>query len=653
MQTAIHPTCCKLCRSSRWAIVFLWVFLLWPCFEGQSLAQYQYMNAGPDNAFAQVDFAEMYLDQNKKKFEQSEKQKLEDKELIDSGAISAFDLQAPNNAVEQFNRASTLLKAQNSKDALKFLRKAIEDYPNFVSAHMALGRAYLDLDDKAHAREEYENAARIDGKYAAPLLNLGRLELSNNNLSAAESDLEKAASLRPKDARILSTLAFAQNGNHEYAQTLATVQRVHTLDHKGMAAVHYVAASAAMSVKDFPAVERELNIFLSEDPTNEYAPTALKNLAILQHNRTVLAASNVAPSNARLTTSRVTVTVPNSDRLKAELNGLGKESDCEDCGSSETMAAAAEGIGSASASFGARPRGANGMWTIRKSVDDVTVFFSATSHGHMVNDLQESEVQIRDNNKPPMKLLQFSPQSKLPLRLALLIDTSGSVKDRFSFEKNAAAKFVEKVLNHTSDLAFIEGFSSDTTITQDFSSDPQELGSGIRKLSNGGGTALFDAVAFACRKLGAYPESEHVARVVVLLSDGEDNSSHRSLKQSIDAAERAGVTVYAISTKEEHGDKTDADRILEELAQRSGGEAMFPGDVLTLGHSFDKLRELIRSRYFVAYKPADFQPDGSYRSISIVAEKDGKRLQVRGRKGYHARIDSTAPGPAPNEASSK
>jgi Ca-activated chloride channel family protein len=225
--------------------------------------------------------------------------------------------------------------------------------------------------------------------------------------------------------------------------------------------------------------------------------------------------------------------------------------------------------------------------------------------------------------------------------LALLVDTSGSVHDRFSFEKHAAAKFIEKILNGTSDLGFVEGFATEPTVTQDFSAQPAELGNGIEKLSNGGGTALFDAVAFACGKLAAYPENTHVARVLVILSDGEDNSSHSTLKQSIQASERAGVTIYTISTREDRGDKTDADRILDALAESSGGEAMFPGDALTLNKSFDKLHDLIRSRYFIAYKPADFQPNGSYRAISIVAEKNGKHLQVRARKGYHGRVETS------------
>ena len=100
------------------------------------------------------------------------------------------------------------------------------------------------------------------------------------------------------------------------------------------------------------------------------------------------------------------------------------------------------------------------------------------------------------------------------------------------------------MLNGTSDLGFVEGFSDETLITQDFTAASADLGKGIDMLTNGGGTALFDAVSLACWKLAAYPEQERVARVLVVLSDGEDNSSHRSLKQAIQDAEAAGVTVY-------------------------------------------------------------------------------------------------------------
>ena len=108
------------------------------------------------------------------------------------------------------------------------------------------------------------------------------------------------------------------------------------------------------------------------------------------------------------------------------------------------------------------------------------MFFSVSSHGRMVNDLQQSDIRILDDNKPPERIVQFAPQSKLPLRLALLVDTSGSVHDRFAFEKHAATKFVEKMLNGTSDLGFIAGFSEKTTVTQDFTGNRLSWGRVLR-----------------------------------------------------------------------------------------------------------------------------------------------------------------------------
>lgn len=623
------------------------VAVLWLCCEIPAQAQFPTMYGGPDTAFEQIDFAQMSMDQSNRNAKDREKQIAQNKEMIDSGALSALDLDAPNSAVNEFNLASSLLKAQKSKEAEKHLQKAIANYPKFVSAHIGLGLAYVDQEDTAHAKSEFEAAATLDSKFPGAFLHLGQLALSQKDFGGAELELQKAADLRPKDPRILSTLAYAQNGAHDYQQALETAQRVHALQHQGMANVHYVAASAAMSIQDFDAMERELNLFLSEDPTNAFAPVARQNLAALTHNKAVRTAQATSPQPVpTLVASQRPVSFPNSDRLKAQLNALGDESDGGPC-EADCMALGEAGAStiaannpSASAAASIPVSRSRGVWTIRTSVDDVAVFFSVSSHGHMINDLEESDIQIRDDNKPPRKIMQFSPQSKLPLRLALLVDTSGSVHDRFSFEKHAAAKFVEKMLNGTTDLGFVEGFATEPTITQDFSAQPAEMGQGIEKLANGGGTALFDAISLACRKLAAYPESEHVARVLVILSDGEDNSSHSTLKQSIQTAERAGVTIYTISTREDRGDKTDADRVLEALAESSGGEAMFPGDVLTLGKSFDKLHDLIRSRYFISYKPADFQPNGTYRAIAITAAKNGKHLQVRARKGYHARLEA-------------
>jgi Ca-activated chloride channel homolog len=622
----------------RFALIVL--FSAVPIAQAQGLP---FINAGPDSGFAQLDFAEIYLDGQNKQAKRLEEERLKNNKLIDAGVISALDLDAPNSAVEQFNHATSLLKEQNSKEAAKCLEKAIHIYPKFVSAHNALGLAYQDQSNP-RAKSEFEVAAQLDPKFPGSFLNLGLLALTRQDFTAAAIQLSKAASLNPRNSRILAALAFAQNGDHEYEQTLKTAQQVHALEHRGMANVHYIAAAAAMALRDLDTIQRELTLFLNEDPTNPLAPTAKHNLEILEQRKTGMGASaGGVTEGGRASDARSLPAAGNDEQLKAQLDAADDKSaaNCESCKPpAEENLTATDGNRAPVPSPEVSPRSSS-AWFIRKTVDETAIFFAVSNHGHMVNDLELPNIQVRDDDKAPEKILQFVPQSKLPLRLGLVIDTSGSVKDRFSFEKRAAGKFLQKVLNGSSDLGFVAGFDTETKVTQDFTSETKELDRGIEQLTNGGGTALFDAVALACWKLADYPEHERVAKVLVVLSDGEDNSSHRSLKQVIADAETSGVTIYTVSTKEDTGAKSNADKILDALAERSGGESMFPGDMFALDKSLDKLRELIRSRYLIVYKPAVLEPNGKYRTIRITAERNGTHLQVHARKGYYSRNETT------------
>lgn len=581
----------------------------------------------PGDSFALLDYNQMSTRQSESGHarENSAAQ-----ELVRSGVVSALDLAAPGKAVDEFNRAVALMKEQKFKEAIHHLQRAVAVYPKFVSGHNALGLAYLDQDDP-RSKSEFETATALDEKFPGPFANLGLLALSSKDFPAAQAYLEKAAALSPKDVKTLTALAFAQNANHNYQQALATAARVHELDHRGMATVHYLAASAGVALNDISIVQAQLTMFLSEDPTNPMAPAARQNLEMLAHHQS--GASNQSP---RLASGSVVTTFPNSDRLKTELASVSSEpetaADSENVPTNESESASP-------VAAPLLPTSQPTSWVIRKSVDETVLFFSVSSHGHMISDLDLSNIRLRDNGKPPEKIVQFLPQSKLPLRLALVIDTSGSVQTRFEFEKHAAQKFIERVLNGTTDLGLVIGFNRETVVTQDLSRDANDLRHGIEELKNNGGTALFDALSFACRKLAAYPEQQRVARVVVVLTDGEDNSSHRSLKQTLREAEEAGVTVYPVSTREDSGPKADADRILDLLAERTGGESIFPGSVSGLNRSLDRLGDLIRSRYLLAYRPAELQPNGKYHPVAISAERGGKRLQVHARKGYYARVE--------------
>lgn len=642
-----------VCRWALYALLGLWA---WPpsalgqktgaesFTSGPSVLPLVNVGGGPmESQFESMDFAQKILERQNTKLDPKEQER--QKGLVDSGTVSTLDLVAPSRAVNEFNQATALLRGQHSQEAIGHLQKAISIYPKFVSAHNYLGLAYLDLDDGARAHSEFETAANLDQKFAGSFLNLGRLALSQNDFVVAGEDLEKAATLLPSDPGILTALAYAQNGNHQYQQAIQTAGRVHELQHKGMGNVHYVAAVAAVTLNDLPVAQSQLTLFLQEDPANPLAPTARSNLDILQRNQQKRGqAANAGTQQTATAAAPPPQSLANSGRLKAQLAGVGDEAGggpCPDCAEANTVAEAAPDPASIPAPDVSL--GPPNEWTIRKVVDEVAVFFGVTSGGHMVTDLAVSDITVRDDNKRPEKMLQFTPQSKLPLRLGLLLDTSGSVQLRFSFEKQAAAKFLKEMLGNSADLGFVAGFADAPAVTQDFTGDHVKLAGGVNQLTGGGGTALFDAVSYACWKLAAYPERERVAKVLVVVTDGEDNASHTSLRQAIRNEEATGVTVYTISTKESGVDKTDADKVLQTLAERSGGEALFPGDMDTLGKSFDKLRDQIRSRYLIAYKPADFEPNGKYRTITIIAEKNGKRLQVHARKGYHARVEAITP----------
>ena len=280
-----------------------------------------------------------------------------------------------------------------------------------------------------------------------------------------------------------------------------------------------------------------------------------------------------------------------------------------------------------------------GATVIRASVDEVSVLFAATDRGKSVTDLASSDVQVLDNSLPPKAILHFRNEAQLPLRLGLVIDTSGSVTERFKFEQAAAIKFLQKVVTGSDDLAFVVGVNNSVLLVQDFTSDQGQMDHAIQELAPSGGTALWDAVNFAAEKLGERPETQPVARVMVVISDGEDNSSSVTLKEAISAALRREVAVYTVSTRETENRDDIAvlgDRALQTISQLTGGAAYRPGSVAGLNGSLSELQEVIRSRYLISYRPASFQRNGRYREIDITAAKSGHKLRVYARRGYYA-----------------
>lgn len=303
-------------------------------------------------------------------------------------------------------------------------------------------------------------------------------------------------------------------------------------------------------------------------------------------------------------------------------------------GAYNTVSATTESSASSNAADGADdPQ--NALVTLHARVNEVNVLFIATDkHGKFVRDLNQKDFSILDDHKPPQAILNFRRETDLPLHLGLLIDVSGSVDSRFDFEQNAATSFLQHTLRTGFDKAFLVGFNTHSQLAQDYTDNVTLLATGVRKLHAGGGTALYDAVYHACKEKFLKDRSEHpVRKAIVIVSDGEDNQSEVTKAQAIEMAQRAEVIIYAIST-DDSGLVMRGDRVLEQLAEATGGRAFFPFKMKDITHSFAAIEDELRSQYVVSYKPADFDADGRYRSIEISTLK--KDLQVRARKGYFA-----------------
>lgn len=280
----------------------------------------------------------------------------------------------------------------------------------------------------------------------------------------------------------------------------------------------------------------------------------------------------------------------------------------------------------------------SGNWVFRQQVNEVTVMFTATRRGKYVAGLRREDVQVRDDKKPPATIVDFRNEQDLPLRLGLLIDTSGSVKDRFRFETQAAAQFVSRVMEQRRDRAFVAGFSHQMRLVQDFTGDPARVSRALAVLHDDqGDTSLFDSVAHACQKLASSRDPQPVARVLVVISDGDDNASLFALKDAEEMAQWDEVTIYTIISGEPSEFNPMGARALEKMAEQSGGRALYSISRKQLAQAFTRIQRELRNRYAVSYRPANFRPDGHFRRIRIVARRFGKKLHVRARKGYYAR----------------
>lgn len=306
---------------------------------------------------------------------------------------------------------------------------------------------------------------------------------------------------------------------------------------------------------------------------------------------------------------------------------------------------------------------------ITQVVNLVDVLFTVLNRRNkLVPDLEKQDFEVFDE-KSQQEIRYFSKQTDLPLRIGMLLDTSNSIRDRLKFEQDASVNFLFSVLRRGRDESFVMTFDDEPQILQAFTNDAGLLRDQIVQTRAGGGTAIYDAIYDACRDELSHPprppgdQPDIVRRVMILISDGEDNLSTHTRSEAIEMAQRTSVVIYTISTStqwiqlsETDPDKvanrklhlTEGDKILQDLADETGGRAFYPYHVDDLDQSFQDIGDELRNQYSIAYIPTNSILDGKYHRIRIEVP-DHKGYQVRARRGYFAR--ATREGPTPSQPS--
>lgn len=272
---------------------------------------------------------------------------------------------------------------------------------------------------------------------------------------------------------------------------------------------------------------------------------------------------------------------------------------------------------------------------IRVPVNLVNVPLTVTDKkGHLEIMMTKDDFNLFEDGKP-QTIQYFSRETDLALRIGLLIDTSNSIRDRLRFEQQAAVDFLTDTIRRGKDQAFVEGFDVEPQVVQDYTDNVEKLAAAIRTLQAGGVTSLYDAIYYSCKdKLYWFPPPEpYLRRMIIVISDGEDNRSEHSREEALAMAQRAEVTIFAISTNRS-GAEDRGDRVLKRLAEQTGGHAFFPFEASDLAEDFRAIGRDLRTQFLLSYISTNTARDGTFRNISI--EPVDKSLRIRAKTGYFA-----------------
>ncbi len=272
------------------------------------------------------------------------------------------------------------------------------------------------------------------------------------------------------------------------------------------------------------------------------------------------------------------------------------------------------------------------VFVFRKEVEEVQLHATVIDDKHrLVTDLARNDFAVFENGSP-QKITSFRRED-IPVSIGIIIDNSGSMRDKRPAVNQAAINLVKA--SNPQDEVFIVNFNDEYYLDQDFTANIKMLQEGLEKIDSRGGTALYDAVVASADHLEKNAKLDK--RVILVVTDGEDNASRESLEQAIRRLDvENGPTVYTIGILGDDHQKR-AKRALQALADRTGGVAFFPKDIREVDSISREVAHDIRNQYTIGYKPEIAKSEGGYRTVKVEAKSPGHgKLFVRTRTGYYA-----------------
>jgi Ca-activated chloride channel family protein len=275
------------------------------------------------------------------------------------------------------------------------------------------------------------------------------------------------------------------------------------------------------------------------------------------------------------------------------------------------------------------------QFTIKVGVNLVNLLFSVTDDkGRFVAGLGPGDFIVEEDGEL-QEIQHFARENELPLTMALLVDTSPSVRPVFDEERRTAVSFLESILR-AQDLALVIGFDRTVTLIQDFTEESSDLGESIFSLEIGSGTSVYDAVYLASEEK-LRPEAGRKA--IILISDGEDTTSRVERTEALIAAHQSNAVIYSISNSPPRrgffGGRRSGDMgTLKTLSEETGGTVFVLDNKSDFEYIFAQIAAELRTQYSLGYVSSNSEQDGKFRRIKITPRN--KKLEVRTRRGYYA-----------------